>query len=377
MSNRKVIITITTLLLLFTVSLIHAKPSILYQKVRQVFALETDEYVGSAVLLKIDSLPQKTGQKQQVQRIGYFATCYHILHQCAKIKLQASDVAIEKDGRIKWSDYRRQIWYTQDDLQMRVYARPEYDLAILQVVMPDDWLPEVMNLPSPQVIKSNLHNRGVALGFPGYDRIVYPVFIRIGAKSDKASDYPWLWNKNCRPQMQFYFINAESTAPGMSGGGVWNREGQFVGIIFGAMPSYSVGLAIHNQDVINIFEQALDQDRLQSFASARSQGMFNQPPVFSTNINTQKNKQYHRVDKLEWNQFQKWPDYLVDLSNFREDLQEIRLDLPRDSKDIYLSLDKDMRDETNTEKCLGNGTIYIYVNGKMVTEFSRKKGLEG
>lgn len=317
----------------------------LLKEAMSVLELNAGEKQGSAVLLFLE----ETG------KTGIFVSCYHIVQGTSWLQIRPCPLK-QEEGRIVWPTRKESTlsWLDSRKSPMEICCFPEYDLVFIRASLPLDWPDELYKKhPWDLTPEKEIHLNGVALGYPAYNRTLYPIYLRIGDISPRA-EYFLDVEGSTKPCMKFRYLNSQATAPGMSGGLILDEKGRFSGILFGSMPRYNIALAICSQDIMKIAQTRL---HFQAHQSLSFQAASLLPKEIEEYLHCKEIE-----DCMEWQNFQSWQEYFGDAGAFRKSFQEIRLPWIEGSNpsSILIRLDEKMKKELLQKE----GELKIWFHGR-------------
>lgn len=201
----------------------------------RVFRIKAGKRIGSAVLVALEG------------KVGYFATCYHVLHGAENFEIYTFDRRLVTDEKSEAYMLRR---WDRDLVVVRARVNPELQLNpvdlehVVAVTGPNDNFPD-----------------GYALGFPGDTRDLWDMRVRI--RGTPKSVQQFIQPDAPAPSgidvdiesFSVRFLTEEFTLPGMSGGLVVDRQGHFGGLIFG-QTERGICLMLPAEEIVKVVNQA-------------------------------------------------------------------------------------------------------------------------
>lgn len=332
------------------------------QNVFQIRATNNDSSVtyGSAVFLKFEG------------DFAYLATCYHNIYNTKSFELAFSDVKILTDNIIQWKKNEKII--SSQNKNFEVFLQIDNDVVIIRTARKNieetwkDYKPSDILKEESSTYKTQ--TQGLVFGYPSYDTLnLYPITVRIGETAGIISAFKGMnWRKGTAPDknLKFRFLSENPTAKGMSGGLVLDHKGNFSGLVFGRFPD-TVSLAISEENVMKIFSLALEN---QGNFKKYDVSILKIEPILKEALETQSAKENIFANIVKWKHFESWQEAFKDPTSFRENFQEISIDLQpfldTESKNTFaLYVTNSEKDDSDTieKKMLDiwfNSNEYIY-----------------
>jgi hypothetical protein len=275
-----------------------------YAKPR-VFAVNTDKGNGTAVLLKVDPGGP----------VGYFATCYHVLHGTTWFKIYPSGGAGDEVAGVAGTE---------------ILARPSIDLVLIKAKLPAGGDFKPLDPFDPNGLASDDDRDpidGFVFGVAGVQsRQMYTTGVRI-QQIEWADLLPGVVDTNLRkrgaPRLQVRLLGREVTYAGMSGGLVVDRDRRFGGLLLGRMPEpNAIPVMITAPQV-----RALLDESARGGWTAYAPKDFAAPPPYQKEV-LQRMLEPWPVSEIGWNTYDAWVRaFESDPLQFLKAFQEVRLDL--------------------------------------------------
>jgi hypothetical protein len=273
-----------------------------YAKPR-VFQLKTDKGSGTAVLLKLDG------------QVGYFATCYHVLHGAKEFKIYPSG----GKGNL-----------VTDNAKAQILPQRDLDLVLIKAELPkDDTIKPLDPLDANMAShKDEDPIDGFVFGVAGImSRQMYTSAVRIqqiewADNLTGVIDLQFTRERRKRQgaRLEVRSLGKEMTYAGMSGGLVVDKDRRFAGLLLGRMPEpNAIPLMITARQVKEVLDSAAD--KWAAFAV-----LGDLPPYDATVL--QRMLEPWPVSEINWNSYDAWVRaFESDPLQFLEAFQEVRLDL--------------------------------------------------
>ena len=295
-----------------------------------VFAVDVERVdgeksAGSAILL--------TTEEKDGQMIGWFCTCFHVVHNAKQFS-----VGLINDN---------QAVDVFDSTKSSLHVRPKADIVIVRAPISEaarklvsPLFPNgIGNQPEQMYYKwaPGKNIEGTAYGYSFLDRKTnVPIAVKIWGHEEFGelygpngkqivTDYETVYNRKER-LASATFLGNEITLPGMSGGLVITNEKQarFAGMVFARVAGLQ-GLAVSSETVVDTLIEAKRKNGTEKFTAK----LVSVKLPFNTDVQATQWKSYEE-SQVVWESFDQW-----DLA-FRNDkqqaatferFQEIRLDL--------------------------------------------------
>ncbi len=166
---------------------------------------------GAAYLLRVDAT--------QNPPVAEFATCYHVVQRCAKVRIYTVD-----NPQNPLASFEK-----PESGSVKVF--PDLDLALFRAPMPGR-----DTLALPPLADEGKSANAFVFGFPFQSLKPFPVEVRVAEGRKEAQYLGFL--RQAGP-MAVRFLGKELTYPGMSGGPVVTTDGKYAGMLLGRMPEPS------------------------------------------------------------------------------------------------------------------------------------------